>query len=591
MSRDGSGNYELPNSPVIPGTIISSAHYNTTLEDVKNALTESLPRSGEAPMDGPIKLVDGAPTSPGMSFNSENSGFYRPGNGILGFVVSSSERMRIAGGNLLIGRTVDDGTNILQVGGQAKIYGGFVVDGNLNVSTGATISGDTSLQAVGFTTATGNSISLDTRLDVFGDGITTNGIWVSGNQTITGNLTVGTNILAGGVAAGPSTFDSITTPTIQVNAASNLTTLNVSSTSNFVGDSTFGNVSGASGTFTALNAENATVNAFLNATNVQSSIVSTTVFNQNTATGTGELNLGVGRTADGGNVINFRTAAGNTAYNFRINRSGTANGSVYFQQTGSGRFQFEVDTSTEFRYQTNSANGITHKNSVPNLTQGSDYSVFGQSLSSVGNINYFVQNGAVSTTQNYYTITRNATAGIGSHIFRVGGDAAVNGSATTALTISESAVLPSLQTQSTYLGTEVSPAYSWNSDNNTGMWRSGSDIIDFSAGGVRKLQIDTAKITASVPVIAPQSISSSTFSQGQIYSTTAGFTLNTGMSVGTYTIYNNSAASIVATAGSGLTLRLSGTATTGNRTIAQRGIATLTVLSSTEYIISGTAVS
>ena len=641
MSRDGSGNYELPNSPVIPGTIISSAHYNTTLEDIKNALTESLPRSGEAPMDAPLKLVDGSPTSPGLSFNAENSGLYRPGAGILGFVVSSGERMRISGSNLIIGRTVDDGVNILQVGGQAKFFSGVIVDGALDVNTGATITGDTSVQNFSFTTGTGNSLVLDTGLVVGGSGISTNGISVSGNQTIVGNLTVGGNLLAAGVAAGPSTFDSIETPSLQVDGASNLTTLNVGSTSNFVGDATFQNIAGASGTFTALNAENANIGAFLTATHINSSgttslttlnvsgtssltelhvagdlttaagtatlptlnstnFTATTanvgtvnggVINQTSATGTGEINIGVGRTADGATNLNFRNVAGNSTYNYRLNRGAGVNGSVFYQNTGSGRQQFDNDTSPDFRWQTNATGGITHKFTAPNLTQGADYSVHGQSLSSVGNINFFIQNSAQTTTQNYYSITRNATAGIANHIFRTGGDASVSGSATTAFTISETAVLPALQVQSSYLGTEIAPTYSFNGDNNTGMWRSASDVIDFSAGGVRKLQIDTAKITASVPVIAPQSVSSAAFNAGQIYSTTAGFTLNTGMTIGTYTIYNNSAASITATAGAGLTLRLSGTATTGNRTIAQRGIAMLIVLSSTEYVLAGTAVS
>ncbi len=75
---------------------------------------------------------------------------------------------------------------------------------------------------------------------------------------------------------------------------------------------------------------------------------------------------------------------------------------------------------------------------------------------------------------------------------------------------------------------------------------------------------------------------------GEVYVATAGFTLNTGLAAGnTYVIYNNSAASITLTQGSGVTLRRAGTSLTGNCTLEQRGMATLWCLSTTEYIIGG----
>jgi hypothetical protein len=49
-------------------------------------------------------------------------------------------------------------------------------------------------------------------------------------------------------------------------------------------------------------------------------------------------------------------------------------------------------------------------------------------------------------------------------------------------------------------------------------------------------------------------------------------------------IYNNSAASITIIQGTGMTLRLVGTATTGTRTLAQRGYATIVMISSTEAV-------
>lgn len=78
---------------------------------------------------------------------------------------------------------------------------------------------------------------------------------------------------------------------------------------------------------------------------------------------------------------------------------------------------------------------------------------------------------------------------------------------------------------------------------------------------------------------------------GQCYAASAGFTLNTGFAAGTcFSIYNDSASAITITQGGGLTLRLAGTTTTGNRTLAARGMATVWCNSTTEYIMTGAGV-
>lgn len=71
--------------------------------------------------------------------------------------------------------------------------------------------------------------------------------------------------------------------------------------------------------------------------------------------------------------------------------------------------------------------------------------------------------------------------------------------------------------------------------------------------------------------------------------TTGGVTVPSGVfSAGdVITIYNNSAASQTVTQGGSATLRLAGTATTGNRTLLQRGLATVLCVASNEFVISG----
>lgn len=56
-------------------------------------------------------------------------------------------------------------------------------------------------------------------------------------------------------------------------------------------------------------------------------------------------------------------------------------------------------------------------------------------------------------------------------------------------------------------------------------------------------------------------------------------------------VYNNSGSSITITQGSGVTLRLIGTATTGNRTLAQRGVCNLLKVGTDEWVASGGGVS
>jgi hypothetical protein len=71
-------------------------------------------------------------------------------------------------------------------------------------------------------------------------------------------------------------------------------------------------------------------------------------------------------------------------------------------------------------------------------------------------------------------------------------------------------------------------------------------------------------------VIVPPSI----FSVGQVVS-----------------VYNNSGSSQTITGGTGVTLRLVGTATTGNRTISNYGLATILCVASNVFVVTGGGVS
>jgi len=91
------------------------------------------------------------------------------------------------------------------------------------------------------------------------------------------------------------------------------------------------------------------------------------------------------------------------------------------------------------------------------------------------------------------------------------------------------------------------------------------------------------------------STTSGTLAAGDMNTTisaTGGITINNsiGSQGDIVVVYNNSAGNITITQGTGVTLRLAGTATTGNRTIAQRGLACIYYHSASDVTVGGTGV-
>jgi hypothetical protein len=58
MSRNGNGVYTLPvGNPVITGTTIESSWANTTMQNVADALTQSVASDGQTPMSGTLNMA------------------------------------------------------------------------------------------------------------------------------------------------------------------------------------------------------------------------------------------------------------------------------------------------------------------------------------------------------------------------------------------------------------------------------------------------------------------------------------------------------------------------------------------------------
>jgi len=80
---------------------------------------------------------------------------------------------------------------------------------------------------------------------------------------------------------------------------------------------------------------------------------------------------------------------------------------------------------------------------------------------------------------------------------------------------------------------------------------------------------------------------------GLYLSLSAGTTISSGIfSAGdTFLLVNNTAASVTITQGGGVTLRLTGTGSSGNRTLSAYGVASLLCVGSNVFFVSGAGVS
>lgn len=78
MPRSVTGTYTLPTgNPVVSNTTIESVWANTTLEDIAQALTDSLDRQGRGGMSAPFRVPDGTEALPAVAFNSSTgTGMY-----------------------------------------------------------------------------------------------------------------------------------------------------------------------------------------------------------------------------------------------------------------------------------------------------------------------------------------------------------------------------------------------------------------------------------------------------------------------------------------------------------------------------------
>lgn len=109
--------------------------------------------------------------------------------------------------------------------------------------------------------------------------------------------------------------------------------------------------------------------------------------------------------------------------------------------------------------------------------------------------------------------------------------------------------------------------------NATGVYVNGASLKTLPKSATTSGTLTAAEVGGVVPASGGVTINNSVFAAGD-----------------TFSVYNDSASSITLTQGSGVTMRLSGTSTTGSRSLAARGIATLWFNSASEVIVTGSGV-
>jgi hypothetical protein len=129
----------------------------------------------------------------------------------------------------------------------------------------------------------------------------------------------------------------------------------------------------------------------------------------------------------------------------------------------------------------------------------------------------------------------------------------------------------------------------------------GSGLTSLNASNISSGELNAARLPSTITgdktfsgTVTAGHVARSTgatAAPGQVHARTSATTIATQAAGDWTAVYNNSSSSITLTQGSGLTLRLGGTATTGSRTLAPRGLAVIWYNSATEAVVNGSGVS
>jgi hypothetical protein len=323
------------------------------------------------------------------------------------------------------------------------------------------------------------------------------------------------------------------------------------------------------------------------------------------STGDAQLELGGNRTGSGLAYIDLHSIAGGD-FQSRLVRYAGANGGLDLIQTGTGGMVISNEGSADTVFKTNALERMRITNAgdvgIGNASPGAKLDITGNIRLSAASPNIeFNNGGAMVYGPAGNTLAFATGGGPGSPVerFRIAsagqlGIGGTNYGTSGQVLTSQGASSPPIWSTASSGVTSVSGTGSANGLSLSGTVTSTGNItlsgsvtsvaagatIDGVTIGYRSIPRSTTSVTAVVGDV------------GKCIAVTAGITIpNSTFAAGdAISIYNDSGSAITITAGV-TTLRLGGTTTTGNRTLAVRGLATIWFNSATEAIISGAGVS
>lgn len=133
MPRNSAGAYSLPPgiNPVTTGSAILASWANTTLNDIAQALTDSLDRAGRGSMTVPFRALPGSSSAPGLTFEGHTGhGLYVIDSSTVGLTASGVTAFRAnSSGSASVGAGIKAATAFWAEGnigipGSASFYGG-----------------------------------------------------------------------------------------------------------------------------------------------------------------------------------------------------------------------------------------------------------------------------------------------------------------------------------------------------------------------------------------------------------------------------------------------------------------------------------
>lgn len=258
-------------------------------------------------------------------------------------------------------------------------------------------------------------------------------------------------------------------------------------------------------------------------------------------------------------------------------------------QTGnSGRYLTTNGTTTSWAAVPAPNNGTLTMNVSGTGLSGSATFTADQS----GDATFTVTSNATSANTNSTIVSRDASGNFSAGTIT----AALSGNATTAATLQTARLIGGVSFNGS-ADINLPGVNTAGNQNTTGSAATVTTTVASGATGTTQAA-KTANTTIATTAFTDRlrSLASSTTTgtavlsdRGSLISLAAGFTIpaNVFAANDTFTLYNNTAGNLTITQGASLTLRLVGSATTGNRTLAQRGLATVVFISATEAVISG----